>query len=886
MTRILGAPGRGRPRRLPSMALLASGVVVGLTKQHALAKTPELATEEAQRPAPVMEELIVMVQTRNRAESLQEVPISISVVSGEDLERELALDFFDITKRAANVILNPGNPRQSSLAIRGVGKQGQTDAQDPSVGVIVDGVNYAYNPLSYYDFVDIESIEVARGPQGTLLGKNTTMGVLNITTRQPSFEPDFNYSLTLGDRKAIIATAAGGGPIIDDLLAWRGTLSLNRQDGPFPNLYDYGARSYTDRNRMHGRAQFLFTPGDNLSVRFAVDVTPRTAENTNGLTFYKPLPPTYSNGAPVNPANDPSVILGRRWFVQDEDYDYYDDYIGNGLRGAVNNDAQMPLISGTTGASARIDWDVGNFTVTSITAYKNYFFEARNDEGTPFDVDLNRNTTVHYSQQSQELRISSSTGGFIDYQTGIFLLNSQNRYNAKQEWGSDAGAWYATPAQYELLDRDASGRHLLLTSLDRAFRLRTDEIDNESAAIFGQANFHFTDNLTLTAGLRFTREDRKNRTTHVLTKNGYGAELNPVAVNGVALGGFASDLTGALLPGNSAEQLSLADSVAFKYFGVAATGTPGEAYSSLSEQQLAQVAAAKALRQTRIGTLWNTVDAEPFKETQPSYLISPSYRIGDAFMVYASWQYGEKAGIAQFTNGLPDNARPEKNSAYEVGFKSSLLDNNLILNVAAFVNEIEDYQQSVRVVDEYTTALRNDGETYYTTATGNVPKVRVEGLEIDATYSGIRNLFLRFAGALNDARYAEFPNAAQPPENGYPGAPPYRDVSGERLAGAPKFSFNVGAEYRVPVFGNKELHASLTYFYTDEYNEDNSLSAYGWVDAYGLTDVSFGIGRDDGAFDVSVVAKNVFDTKYRSEGWGSWTPNNPRWVGLVLRGRW
>src|SRR5690606_30146414 len=115
----------------------------------------------------------------------------------------------------------------------------------------------------------------------------------------------------------------------------------------------------------------------------------------------------------------------------------------------------------------------------------NYFFEARNDEGTPFDVDLNRNTTVHYSQQSQELRISSSTGGFIDYQTGIFLLNSQNRYNAKQEWGSDAGAWYATPAQYELLDRDASGRHLLLTSLDRAFRLRTDEIDNESAAIFG-----------------------------------------------------------------------------------------------------------------------------------------------------------------------------------------------------------------------------------------------------------------------------------------------------------------------------------------------------------------------------------------------------------------
>ena len=135
----------------------------------------------------------VTVRARNRLEPLQEVPLSISVVTGKELDRLQATEIGAITQRASNVSWNLGNQRTSSLSIRGVGRQGQTEAQDPSVGFIVDGVSYGYNALtSSFDFVDVDTVEVTRGPQGTLLGKNASLGVVSVNTRRPSFTPDAN----------------------------------------------------------------------------------------------------------------------------------------------------------------------------------------------------------------------------------------------------------------------------------------------------------------------------------------------------------------------------------------------------------------------------------------------------------------------------------------------------------------------------------------------------------------------------------------------------------------------------------------------------------------------------------------------------------------------
>ena len=124
----------------------------------------------------------------------------------------------------------------------------------------------------------------------------------------------------------------------------------------------------------------------------------------------------------------------------------------------------------------------------------------------------------------------------------------------------------------------------------------------------------------------------------------------------------------------------------------------------------------------------------------------------------------------------------EKSAAYEWGLKSVLLNRKLLLNTDVFLTNITNYQQAVRVLDTYTTTLNNDGNLYYTSATGNVPKVRVKGIEVDGVAQPGRNLSVRFAGAFTDARYLYFPNSAQPVENGYPGVAPYQDVSGNVMS--------------------------------------------------------------------------------------------------------
>ena len=183
-------------------------------------------------------------------------------------------------------------------------------------------------------------------------------------------------------------------------------------------------------------------------------------------------------------------------------------------------------------------------------------------------------------------------------------------------------------------------------------------------------------------------------------------------------------------------------------------------------------------------------------------MLSPSYKFTDDLTGYVSWQYGEKAGISQTTNGISNLVDGEENSAYEIGVKGVFLDGNFTLNTDYFYSTIDNYQQGVRIVDEYTTALNAAAgltEIAYTTATGNVPRVRAQGVELDSVYSGIPNTQLRFSLAYTDAYYVSFPNSAQPNENGYAGAPAYRDASGETLPGSFEYSFNLGVDFRLPV---------------------------------------------------------------------------------------
>jgi outer membrane receptor protein involved in Fe transport len=831
-----------------------------------------------------------VTRSRNTIERVQDVPLSISIVPGAELEKTEATGIAAITQRVANVSWNFGNQRTSSLSIRGVGKQGQTEAQDPSVGVIVDGVNYAYNALtSAYDFSDVESVEVTRGPQGTLQGKNTSLGVINVITKRPSFTPSADASLTLGQLGTVLTRVAAGGPI-NNHLAWRGAFSTSKGNGDMYNTYNRDV-TYTNLDRVSGRVQVLTVPTPRFSARLAADIQPRGSETTNGRTINLPTPTRYSNGTATNLTTDPSTRLARRWFTQNSAYSYAGNFLYGGADGrSVANDAARGLVTGSRGVSTELNWTLGGHTLTSISAYKTYHFNAVNDEGTPFDVQRNNGGFFNdYRQASEEVRLSSSRGRFLDYQLGLFYIDVKNDVDYQKIWGADAGAWYANPGQYNRLDASPAGRFLLqqsLAGLNMSWNspTGTQHIRNTSGAPFAQANWHLTSALVLTTGARLSFEDRQNTGTTFIRENGFAPELNPAVVNGVPLGGFNSTPAGALAAANSLDQLTLADRTANKYFGATITDIPGGAYNTLTTAQKQQLADAKAIRAAQIGVVFNPQDADPFKASLPSFVVSPLYKINDQLNVYGSWQYGEKAGISQFVNGVSGLASAEESASYELGVKSVLFDRTLLVNADLFVTNITDYQQAVRVLDAYTTTLNNDGLNYYTTATGNVPDVRVKGVEVDGVFAAIRNLSIRFAGAYTDARYQSFPNSAQPLENGFTGAAPYQDVSGQLLPGAARFSFNIAPDVRIPFAGDKNIHASFNTAFISRYKSDNSLSEYSWIPAHSVTDLAVGFGKQ--RFEVNLIVKNLFnDRTAQTYTWNSYTPAVPRWIGVQFTGK-
>lgn len=837
-----------------------------------------------------VEEVLIKAQAISiqPLEHLKDTPISISVVSGIELEKQDVVNFRDIITRVGNVGMGYNNPQAASLTIRGVGWASGVGQLDPSVGTEVDGEGYGTGAIAAStNFIDLESFDVARGPQGTQGGKNSSIGRITIKTRAPTFTPEAEASITFGQLNTIRTQVAVGGPVVDGLLAWRGTFYREQADGQVENLNE-PKTTFQNRDRTFGRLQFLLTPSETFNAKLSVEFTPTINEYGSYVAFPRPTPTYYDtfdkDGLPnkVNQDLEQAGRLSRPWFAQEKNYSIQNDLFGN----QYNMLNQAPSKYSTKGASLDLNWDLGEHKITSITAWRDYYFDNGISSAGPntlFDID--RSPTpghVEYTQYSQEIKLSSAIGGFIDYQTGIYYFkNDMPDRRSQISYGSDAGAYYATTAQYKNLDKDASGRLLLVNSLDRLRVNTKDDIDNTSTAVYGNINFHFSEALTLNAGLRLTQEERSTNSQRLVENQGYAEELSPAFVNNVTLTGFNSNAIGGLTT-NSDAQLAVANLVAKKYFNAAS-------YSALTVDQKQQVADAKAIRSGRIGSLYQNTEAEPFEKTLPTATLSPTYAFSNNHSAYLTYQHGEKAGISQIVGatsqgGKSAPAKEEVSDSYELGFKSYLFNRDLYVAADVFLTGIQDYLQPMYFEDKVQTQLNNDGKIAYTSGLGNVPKVRTKGLELDLTYSGIEYTTLRFAGAYNDARYVDFPFLAKPLELGGGTSVPYYDASGKTLPGAPKVTFNVNADYVRPIFSNLEFHTNLNYRYTSSYNNDPSLSRYAVADAYGITNLSIGLGGRDKLFDASILVTNLFATRYDFyTTWNTFAPSYPRWVGLMVR---
>ncbi|MBL8264841.1 TonB-dependent receptor plug domain-containing protein, partial [Steroidobacter sp.] len=208
----------------------------------------------------------VVVTARNRSELLQEVPIPISVVSGATLDRDRTFTVAELSQRAPGLTATTPNARRSGISIRGIGKTSGNDNMEPAVGVIVDDVFLGHVGMTYQDFTDLERVEILRGPQGTLLGKNTSLGAIKYTSRAPSFAPQGSLELEGGvSTESYKARGSFSNALIDDLLAFRASAFVDKQEGDLENVANGG--HWHERDRYGGRVQLLLQPSSTLSVK-------------------------------------------------------------------------------------------------------------------------------------------------------------------------------------------------------------------------------------------------------------------------------------------------------------------------------------------------------------------------------------------------------------------------------------------------------------------------------------------------------------------------------------------------------------------------------------------------------------------------------------------
>jgi iron complex outermembrane receptor protein len=463
-------------------------LVVSPTPTDALPSTtapiPSSPPVQSTKPIdPVYEE--VTVTARRVEEEVQSVPIPISVISGPVIEKAAAFNINRLKELIPTVQFYSSNPRNSSVNIRGLGAPfGLTnDGIEPGVGFYVDGVFYARSAAATLDFLDLERIEILRGPQGTLFGKNTTAGAINITTRRPSFTPEANFEVSFGNYGFVQAKGSISGPLSKKLAA-RLSFSGTQRDGLL-----YNTRTQDDVNDLNNlgfRTQFLYTPTDKMVILLSGDYTRQRPEGYAQLVTG--VAPT------LRPANRqwPGIASDLRYAPPS--YNAFDRLIDTDTPWRSNQDMG--------GGAVELDWTLGKGQLTSITAWRYWLWRPSNDRdfvGLPI-------TTVSAApsrqrQWTQEVRYAATVNPRVNYLIGAFLF--QQILNPapfhKQEQGSAAARYLLAPSAAAATPGllDGYGQNI-----DFNFR-------NFSGAVFGQVEYSLTNRLRVIPGLRFNHDQKK-----------------------------------------------------------------------------------------------------------------------------------------------------------------------------------------------------------------------------------------------------------------------------------------------------------------------------------------------------------------------------------------
>jgi iron complex outermembrane receptor protein len=429
---------------------------------------------------------VVVTTSRRRLESAQDVPIPISVVGGAQVEATGAFNVNRLKELVPTVQLYSSNPRNTTLNIRGLGSTfGLTnDGIDPGVGFYVDGVYFARPAATALDFVDVEQIEVLRGPQGTLFGKNTTAGAFLITTRKPSFTPGATFEASYGNYGFIQAKASVTGPLIRNKLAGRISFSGTQRDGLLYNVAT--DKHVNDLSNLGARAQLLFTPTEKVKVLFAGDFNRQRpdgyAQVVAGVVETK--------RAPYRQFNSIIADLG----YQLPSLNPFDRLIDHNTPWRSGNDLG--------GASLNVDIKIGSGTLTSTSAWRYWNWDPSNDRDfTGLAVLSLSQATSKHQQWTQEIRYAGSFSQKLSGVFGVFAIGQDLKTDPFHIEESGGAQWR--------FSQSTTSEKWKTPGLFDGFGIRTtSRLESFGAAAFGQLDWAITKKLHLLPGIRYNYDKK------------------------------------------------------------------------------------------------------------------------------------------------------------------------------------------------------------------------------------------------------------------------------------------------------------------------------------------------------------------------------------------
>ncbi len=427
----------------------------------------------------------VVISSRRRLEAAQDVPIPISVVGGAQVEATGSFNVNRVKELIPTVQLYSSNPRNTTLNIRGLGSTfGLTnDGIDPGVGFYVDGVYYARPAATTLDFIDIDQIEVLRGPQGTLFGKNTTAGAFNITTRKPSFTTGGNFEASFGNFGYIQAKASVTGAITQKL-AGRLSFSGTQRDGLIYN--EATGKNINDINNLGARAQLLFNPSDRVSILLAGDASQQKPDG------YAQVLAGVVKTQRAEYRQFSSIIADLNYTPPS--YNAFDRVI----------DHNTPWRSGNElgGVSLNADIKIGGGTLTSTTAWRYWNWDPSNDRDfTGLAVLQKSQATSKHQQWTQELRYAGDLRSNISGVIGAFFMGQDLKsepYHIEE----------SGDAQWRFSQSTTSEKWATPGLFDGYGIKTTNRLKSFSAAVFGQIDWAITEHLHILPGLRYNYDEK------------------------------------------------------------------------------------------------------------------------------------------------------------------------------------------------------------------------------------------------------------------------------------------------------------------------------------------------------------------------------------------